>query len=87
MNNRNLVKNVNGTSRWPFPSTRESSWLEYWENRVGYKADHCGAWVFIELNTVWLVHMPKCVEATKCTSLHYVLVVIIEAVISQWTPN
>ena len=38
-----FVKNTNGTSRWPYPSTGESSWLEYWENRVGHKADHCGA--------------------------------------------
>jgi hypothetical protein len=37
------VKNANGSSRWPRPSTGESSWLEYWENITGKTADHCGA--------------------------------------------
>ena len=37
-----LVKNVTGSSRWPRPSTGESSWLEYWENQVGHSASHCG---------------------------------------------
>ena len=40
-----LVKNVTGSSRWPRPSTGESSWLEYWEKQVGHKASHtanCG---------------------------------------------
>lgn len=40
---KTLVKNANGTCRWSKPSTGESSWLEYWENHVGYKATHCGA--------------------------------------------
>lgn len=38
-----LVKNAIGTSRWSQPSTGESSWLEFWENHVGYKATRCGA--------------------------------------------
>ena len=37
------VKNANGTTRWPKPSTGESSWLEYWENQTGKKATRCGA--------------------------------------------
>ena len=37
------VKNASGTSRWPKPSTGESSWLEYWENQTGKKATCCGA--------------------------------------------
>ena len=38
-----FVKNANGTSRWPKPSTGESTWLEYWENQTGKKATRCGA--------------------------------------------
>ena len=37
------VKNASGTSRWPKPSTGESSWLEYWEKQTGKKATRCGA--------------------------------------------
>lgn len=39
---KHYVKNVNGSSRWEKPSTGESSWLEYWENQTGKKANHCG---------------------------------------------
>ena len=37
------IRNANGTSRWKKPSTRENSWLEYWENQTGTKAKCCGA--------------------------------------------
>lgn len=38
-----FVKNASGSSRWPKPSTGESSWLEYWEKHTGKKATRCGA--------------------------------------------
>ena len=42
-NTMTLVKNATGTSRWPDPSTGESSWLEYWKkHRTTIGAVKCG---------------------------------------------
>lgn len=37
-----IVKNVNGSSRWPAPSGY-SSWLDYWEKKSGKTVSICGA--------------------------------------------
>lgn len=39
-----LVNNASGTSRWPNPSTGESTWLDYWKNhKYGYGTCKCGS--------------------------------------------
>ena len=38
-----LVNNASGTSRWPNPSTGESTWLDYWKyHKYGYGTCKCG---------------------------------------------
>ena len=40
------VRNASGTSRWPSPSTGESTWLDYWKSHKYIysvcKCGHCG---------------------------------------------
>ena len=81
------VKNASGTSRWPKPSTGESSWLEYWEKQTGKKATRCGATDCHSTSELVGGHVQKVLGGNEFTSPLCAKAATIAQTTSGLTPN
>lgn len=82
-----FVKNASGSSRWPKPSTGESSWLEYWESIRGKRQPVVVLPIAIPLANSLVVTSRLFLVVMNYTSPLCAKVVIIALTISGLTQN